>query len=82
MKKPRRIFYTKELPANYELDLSAAKTITDKELAQLLKKAANGIRPKKASWKRPPKRNFHLNFQVVLQYAWRNTFRASFVNHF
>jgi hypothetical protein len=52
MKKPRRIFYTKELPANYEIDLSAAKTVTDKELAQLLKKSGERHTAKKSKLKK------------------------------
>jgi hypothetical protein len=47
MKKPRRIFYTTELPARDEIDLSKAKSITEKELQQLLKKSADRSAVKK-----------------------------------
>lgn len=40
MKKPRRIFYVKELAAKDEIDLSKAQTITDREFHDLLKKSA------------------------------------------
>jgi hypothetical protein len=40
MKKPHRIFYTKELPAAEELNLSKEKPVSDKELKQLLNKSA------------------------------------------
>jgi hypothetical protein len=47
MKKPRRIFYTKELPAKDEIDLSKAKHLSDKEFLRLLKKSAEPKSPKK-----------------------------------
>ncbi len=40
MKKPHRIFYTKELPTSEELNLSKERAVSDKELNQLLKKSA------------------------------------------
>jgi|GEM_PF-3078601 hypothetical protein len=40
MKKPRRIFYVKELAAKDEIDLSKAQSVTDREFHDLLKKSA------------------------------------------
>jgi len=40
MKKPRKIFYTKEMPATEEIDISKASPISNKEFHALLKKSA------------------------------------------
>jgi hypothetical protein len=47
MKKPHRIFYTKELPTEQEIDLTKAETLSDKDLAILLKKSTSKSAPKK-----------------------------------
>jgi hypothetical protein len=52
MKKPHRFFYTKELPATEELNLSREKPVSDKELNQLLKKSAAAGTAKKSKTKK------------------------------
>jgi hypothetical protein len=52
MKKPRRIFYVKETPANAEIDISKAKPVSDKEFHDLLKRSAERHITKKKSKKR------------------------------